>query len=190
MLGVPRRGLVENNNLSQDHRSCFEICVGCSPGAHVMSCVDVRSCSCRTDVLCRLAWIRCACGDPSMPDAQALAEVVRAGWYGQSGHCRQRWWCRGSGERHRFTEVVPRIVDATDIHAKRHRTDVRVAPSPVVCVVVHIRDAKRTSAVSEESRWPRPERSGSPSAPSAPETHARCACRVYRVPRTAGWCTW
>ena len=33
----------------------------------------------RTTVLCRLAWIRCACGDPSMPDAQALSEVVRAG---------------------------------------------------------------------------------------------------------------
>ena len=60
-----------------------------------------------------------------MPDAQALSEVVGASWYGQSGHCRQRWWCRGSGERHRFTEVLPRIVDSTDIHAKRHRTNVR-----------------------------------------------------------------
>jgi len=42
------------------------------------------------------------------------SEVVRAGWYGQPGHRRQRWWCRaGSGERHRFTEVLPRIVDVT-----------------------------------------------------------------------------
>jgi len=43
--------------------------------------------------------------------------VVRAGWYGQPGHRRQRWWCRPeSGQRHRFTEVLPRIVDTTSEH--------------------------------------------------------------------------
>lgn len=42
------------------------------------------------------------------------SEVARAGWYGQPGRRRQRWWCRpGSGGRHRFTEVLPRIVDVT-----------------------------------------------------------------------------
>lgn len=38
--------------------------------------------------------------------------MVRAGWYGRSGARRQRWWCQPvGGERHRFTEVLPRIVD-------------------------------------------------------------------------------
>ena len=42
------------------------------------------------------------------------SEVARAGWYGQPGRRRQHWWCRpDSGGRHRFTEVLPRIVDVT-----------------------------------------------------------------------------
>ena len=41
------------------------------------------------------------------------SDVVRAGWYGRPGHRRQRWLCRpDSGDCHRFTEVLPRIVGA------------------------------------------------------------------------------
>lgn len=40
--------------------------------------------------------------------------VVRAGWYGRPEQRRQRWWCQPeNGQRHRFTEVLPRIVDTT-----------------------------------------------------------------------------
>jgi len=44
--------------------------------------------------------------------------------------------------------------------------------------------------LSERSRWLRSDRCGSPTAPSVPETHAPCACRAPRGPRTAGWSTW
>lgn len=37
--------------------------------------------------------------------------MLRAGWYGAPGRRRQRWWCvQENGERHRFTEVLPRLV--------------------------------------------------------------------------------
>lgn len=36
--------------------------------------------------------------------------VVRAGWYGREGQRRQLWWCRpAKGDKHRFTEPLPRI---------------------------------------------------------------------------------
>lgn len=45
--------------------------------------------------------------------------MVRGGWYGREGQRRQRWWCHPkTGEPHRFTETLPRIVAATgDRHA-------------------------------------------------------------------------
>src|SRR5438477_1569363 len=48
---------------------------------------------------------------PQCPDpAHAGGRVVRAGWYGKPPHRRQRWWCYppNGGERHRFTEALPR----------------------------------------------------------------------------------
>ena len=87
-----------------------------------------------------------------MPDAQALSEVVGVSWYGQSGHCRQRWWCRGGGERHRFIEVVPRIVYSTDIHAKLHRTNVR-EPLAVVNTTPMPHCVHLSSPESEPCLW-------------------------------------
>lgn len=41
------------------------------------------------------------------------SRVARAGWYGEEGRLRQRWWCYPkSGEPHRFTEPLPRLVTA------------------------------------------------------------------------------
>lgn len=42
--------------------------------------------------------------------------VVRAGWYGRPGQQRQRWWCRpvDGALPHRFTETLPRIVQASE----------------------------------------------------------------------------
>ena len=40
--------------------------------------------------------------------------MVRAGWYGREGQQRQRWWCHPkTGQPHRFTETLPRIVAQT-----------------------------------------------------------------------------
>lgn len=49
---------------------------------------------------------------PKCPDKRhAKATVVRAGWYGRDGQKRQRWLCTPkSGNPHRFTETLPRIV--------------------------------------------------------------------------------
>lgn len=48
---------------------------------------------------------------PTCPDKRHRnSTVVRAGWYGREGQRRQRWWCQPkTGERHRFTETLPRI---------------------------------------------------------------------------------
>lgn len=48
---------------------------------------------------------------PACPDKRHKnSTVVRAGWYGREGQRRQRWWCQPkTGERHRFTETLPRI---------------------------------------------------------------------------------
>lgn len=45
-------------------------------------------------------------------DGHEGSKVVRGGWYGAEGQRRQRWWCKpANGERHRFAENLPRIVD-------------------------------------------------------------------------------
>lgn len=42
------------------------------------------------------------------------SRVVRGGWYGAPGRRRQRWWCHPkTGEPHRFTETLPRLVAET-----------------------------------------------------------------------------
>lgn len=57
---------------------------------------------------------------PTCPDGRHKgSRVVRAGWYGREGQRRQRWWCHPkTGEPHRFTEMLPRIVaPSSDGHA-------------------------------------------------------------------------
>lgn len=57
---------------------------------------------------------------PACPDRRHSGSVVtRAGWYGAAGRRRQRWWCQPrSGERHRFTEPLPRLASGDGrVHA-------------------------------------------------------------------------
>jgi hypothetical protein len=37
------------------------------------------------------------------------SKVVKGGWFGTEPHRRQRWWCIRGGDRHRFTEAMPRF---------------------------------------------------------------------------------
>jgi hypothetical protein len=114
-----------------------------------------------------------------MPDARALPEVVRAGWYRQSGHRRQRWWCGGRGELHGFIEVLPRIAHATDIHAKRHRTSVRVSSAPVIWASVHMRGRQEQSvALSEDPDGRGQDTAGGqvPHSPRRPLLAVRAGC--------------
>ncbi len=50
--------------------------------------------------------------------------MVRAGWYGREGQRRQRWWCYPkTGQRHRFTETLPRIVaEVAEAHCPECQT--------------------------------------------------------------------
>ncbi len=75
----------------------------------------------RTPSLCRLGWIPTGLEFVEIPPCprpgHEKSVVVRAGWYGRQGQRRQRWKCTpGTGEVHRFAEVLPRIVSGAAEH--------------------------------------------------------------------------
>ncbi len=81
--------------------------------------------------------------------------VVRAGWYGRQGQRRQRWKCTpGTGEVHRFAEVLPRIVSGAAEHVCAGLRDLAGAlGGSARAAVVRVFRARCRGGVGDGRRW-------------------------------------